>query len=106
MNLTVFDVRSSGDAVQTSSQILISDFCALAASVNGVGRRRAASVNGVGEIRLLRPVVWRLGGWNSTGLPRGRMRLWAQSARDGEFPDRATVPRSLFVFAPFPRKVS
>ena len=87
-------VRSRGDAVQMSSQILISDICALAAPVNGVGRRRAAG----GEIRLLRPVVRRLGGWNSTGLPRRRMRLWAQSARDGEFPNRATVLRGFFRF--------
>ena len=34
------------------------------------------------------------------------MRLWAQSARDGELPNRATVPGGFFVFAPFPRKVS
>ena len=34
------------------------------------------------------------------------MRLWAQSARDGEFPNRATVPRGFFVFPPIPRKVS
>ena len=80
-----------------TSQILIGDGCAPAASVNRVGRRRAAA----GEIRLIRTVVLRLGGWNSTGLPSRRMGFRAQRARDGEFPNRATVPRGYFVFAPF-----
>ena len=72
-----------------SSQILIGDICAPAASVNGVGHRRAAA----GKIRLIRTEVLRLGGWNSTGLPSRRKRFRAHRARDGEFPNRATAPQ-------------
>ena len=86
-----------GDALQMSSQILIGDICAPAASVNGVGHRQAAAR----KIRLIRTVVLRLGGWNSTGLPSRRKRFRARRARDGEFPKRATAPLGFFVFAPF-----